>query len=354
VKFNVIASGSASTKLRSAELCPPLTERLQQLGYTFVDDFKDANLLICFNHNPGTYRKFVSAGGKKNRAVLVRLEPHAVFPSQYTEKIASLYGLILTLGEIASDSEGCLPWPYYFNDNPLHPEGHLINLSFKVQELIEAELFTFKNWQARKIPISLIASDKVSAVRGNNYKIRRQLASQLPASELSVYGNYWRASFPQKVAHRLAVLKFSIQSRTIPNLFEIYGNLLQSYDSARGTVKNKHVVVQDSKFSLVIENDDNYISEKVIDALIGGSIPIFIGGDFRRVGIPEASVVSNLRAPEEILNFIRNYKEEDITQRLAITKNWISSPAFLERWHGDSVYYSCGNIIDSYFGNLVA
>ena len=75
--------------------------------------------------------------------------------------------------------------------------------------------------------------------------------------------------------------------------------------------------MQNSKFSLVIENDDNYISEKLIDALLGGSIPIFIGGDFRRVGIPDASVVSNLFTPEEILNYIKSFKEEDISQRLA-------------------------------------
>ena len=349
-----MVSGSASTNLPSGELCPPLTDKLQQLGYTFVDDFNEVNYLINFNHNPSIYRKFLNTGGKKNQATLIRLEPRAVFPSQYREKIENLYGLILTLGEIDSDGKDPLPWPYYFNVNPLRPDGHLIDLPLKVQELIEEGVFTFKNWQKRKIPISLIASDKVSAVRGNNYKIRRQLASRLPASELSVFGNYWNASFSRKLAHRIAVLKFSIQSKTFPNLIEIYGNLFQSYGSARGTVGNKHDVVQNSKFSLVIENDDNYISEKLIDALLGGSIPIFIGGDFRRVGIPEASVVSNLFTPEDILNYIRSFKEEDISQRLVETRNWISSPAFLNRWQGDKVYYSCGDKIHTYFRNSVS
>ena len=64
--------------------------------------------------------------------------------------------------------------------------------------------------------------------------------------------------------------------------------------------------------------------------------------------------MSNLFTPEDILNYIRSFKEEDISQRLVETRNWISSPAFLNRWQGDKVYYSCGDKIHTYFRNSVS
>ena len=58
---------------------------------------------------------------------------------------------------------------------------------------------------------------------------------------------------------------------------------------------------------IVIENDDNYVSEKLIDAFLGSSVPIYFGGDLEISRIPSHLVFSNFKNSEEILDFILKY-----------------------------------------------
>ena len=337
----------------SESVCPPLSASLASLGFSFVNQANGSDFYIAFNHSRRNYRAFIKSGGSKSRAALIRLEPTSVYPAQYQKKIEELYGQIITLGETPNFKSNSIPWPYYFNQNPLMPSEWRPDLAQELQNHLAKQDYSLDGWKKRAYPLSMIASNKVSAISKNNYQLRRMFASEIPNSVLYVFGSLWGSRFLEKLAHRLGVLFFALRTGVAPNLIQIYGRFFQRYSTFQGGVLDKHTVICNSKFSLVIENDESYVSEKLIDALVGGSIPIYFGGRFETFGIPERSVVSGLRSVSEILKFMRAITDEEIELRLSETRKWIRSEEFLQSWFGDNVFGRVASDIGEKFKKLV-
>lgn len=352
MNFGVKVCATANPSLISKNVCPPLTDQVLKHGFKLQDQVTKAQFLICLNHNKKIYKEFRKNGGKSENTALIRLEPAAVFPSQYKSKTEKLYGKVITPGNVDGISETIVTWPYYFNQNPLVPDEKHEELKSVTSSIFRDVKFDTDSWKARKILLSMIASNKVSPTRENNYKIRRRVAHDLPSNILSIYGGLWGASLNERVIHRISVLISAIKSGTYPHLGEVYGNLLRRYPLAFGKVQNKHDIVRQSKFSLVIENDNHYVSEKLIDALLGGSIPIYFGGDFTKVGIPRSAVVSDLSTATDILNFLNTSRDSDADAYLNAAKKWLTSPSFYSEWSGNSVFAKIGDEIATYFRNV--
>jgi hypothetical protein len=79
---------------------------------------------------------------------------------------------------------------------------------------------------------------------------------------------------------RLFLERFS-ESNPFFDLFGKFNKLSAAIPSYRGQCISKWKIVNQYKYSLVIENstDDYYISEKIFDALICGSMPIYYGSN---------------------------------------------------------------------------
>ena len=146
----------------------------------------------------------------------------------------------------------------------------------------------------------MVASNKVCPVRSANYALRRELARSLSTTDLSVYGGLWTESIGVKAFHRIAVLVAAIKQGTVPNLRQIYGNLFVSYRTAKGTIDDKHELLKQSKFSLVIENSNRTITEKIFDSLINGCIPIYVGPNLEICNLPPIVAYEINGSPEEI------------------------------------------------------
>ena len=344
---------AAQPHLNSDKVCPPLSEQLSDLGFALEDDVGRSEYLVSLDHDQAQYDAFRSFGGLKENAALIRLEPQAVYPAQHRAMIEDLYGIILTPGSQPLNSSLIVPWPYYYNQNPLKPQRNTLELKIVVSEALQNRIFDFTEWLDRPITLSLIASNKVSAIRANNYKLRRKIAYALPKEKLSVYGGLWNSNFQSRFKHRAGVFRFAIQSKIFPDLLEIYGNFFRKYVTAVGTIPDKHEVIRKSKFSLVIENDNNYVSEKLIDAFLGGSIPIFFGGDFRAIGIPPEMVFSDFSNPQEILDFIDGFSEKAVNEYQDNVVKWLQSDSFLMLWDGDRVFATIADEIAQHFRKVV-
>jgi hypothetical protein len=350
VNLGVKVFSTAQPNQDATDIFPHLVSRLVETGFAIQEETSKARFLVSFNHDAKNYRSFRQGGGLAANAVLIRLEPAAVFPSQYSRRIENLYGRVISPGRLLANDFPLIPWPYYYQKNPLSPVKQNTNLNSIVTENVEIGAFEYAKWRSRPINLVLVASNKVSPVGANNYRLRRKLARALPPNSLSVYGNLWRASLIERIAHRVRVLNFALKSGVLPNLIEIYGDLFRNYTSAIGTVKDKHEIIRQSKFSLVIENDNNYVSEKLIDALLGGSIPIYFGGKFDEIGIPTSAVVSGLTNAQGILNYLETVTDLEVEHSLETAKNWLNSPAFYNHWFGDTVFATISDEIVHYFG----
>lgn len=318
---------------------PLFYKSISSQDYEFVTKGQ-SDFLISFNHQPKLYRRFIKSGGSADRAVLIRLEPDSVFPAQYTKRITDLYGLVISPGSSATlpSNHHQIGWPYQYHLNPATPKSSDPELFAVLSAQDHADLFSIKNWEGRSHLLTMVAANKVSPTSKANYSLRRYLARSLPRDILEVYGPLWQDPIYLKSRHRLAVLVATLKQGSIPNLREIYGSLLNSFPSARGPIDNKHAILRDSKFSLIIENSNSTITEKVFDSIMNGAIPIYIGPNLETFGLPEGIAIQVRGLPQEILEVIQKFDSSDAARYLNRMFNFLRSASFLDNWEAGAVY----------------
>jgi hypothetical protein len=143
-----------------------------------------------------------------------------------------------------------------------------------------------------------------------------------------VYGQLWDVSFFPRLKYRLAVLKFAILSKSDYKIRHIFSDFSKKFQNARGQILDKHQVIAQSKYSLVIENTNNYISEKLFDALIGGSIPIYFGPNLANTGIPEDLVIRCNPNGANLVEIVRSTNENEVKRILAGIESFLSGGEF--------------------------
>ena len=336
---SVFVSGSTSISLPGKGFSKGgyLLELLAGMGFQLSHDPK-SDFLLMFDHNSVDFRRYRKYGGHKDRTILIRLEPPAIFPHQYSKSVEGKYGRIYTPGSILNleKSEEILGWVYRYDINPVEPTKE-VQAETKLKFATEPwELL--RNWQNRQVKISMVAANKVSPVSNQNYSLRRKIARQLPADLLSVYGPLWNDSYSQKIRHRAAVIKFAFTQGTFPNLISVYGGLHKKYRTTKGQIPNKHEVMKNSKFCIVVENSNTYFSEKLFDALWDGTIPLFIGPDIEKF-LRNGSIGINISGdPREILEILDSLSDHEVTDLLQGGRDFIQSAYFRDYWTEEGVY----------------
>jgi hypothetical protein len=341
----IFVAGSAAVNLTDGGQgkASALFRLLREYGFVLSDNPK-SDAILAIDHNQRCYRKYISSGGSPHRAILLRLEPESVFPGQFTDRIESKYELVITPGMLmSSESFGSVQigWPYQFHSNPTLPDGNSDSIESLIQEVKTPKGITessFNLWMERPILLSMVAGNWVSPIVSNNYGIRRKLARKIPKNSLRIYGPMWNDGIRKKLYYRLKVAFFSIRNFTLPNPISVFGGLFSHYDNAEGFVQNKHEVLRKSKFTLVIENSNSYISEKIFDALICGTVPIYIGPNLRKAGLPSQLAFENKSECQEIMNVISDFDESEIQSKLNSAKQFIASEHFKDCWTEANVY----------------
>lgn len=299
-----------------------------------------SDLLIFANYSKyawNTSKKFKSS---PCRFILVRFEPIAVLPIQYKKRIEKRFDLILNPGGRINVNliSSFIGWPYSFNLNPSKPEIGKYSLKGVIEKAVSDNLFDFDQWNLRKNTLVLIAANKVSPTSNSNYRIRRFLAKNLSSDELHVYGSLWMCSFRVKISHRFRVMAYAIRTGYFPNIMEIYGNLFAQYPTFQSEPMDKHEIIKNYKFSLVIENSSQYCSEKLFDAIINGSIPIYIGPKSNEINLPEELFINCSGSIHELRNLLKQITDEQCAKMLINMQQFIQSHHFVDSWQSDKVY----------------
>jgi hypothetical protein len=332
-KPRVGLAGTLDLRKRGAAVAPLLCDILRKLDFD-VTTSNEVDILININHNWKSINELTNPDVFK---VLIRLEPAAVYPAQYSEKVMSKYQLIISPGMQVDEFCGFIPWPYSYQANPLRPKSTSTDFPAVIDSFRQQGLYSYEGWSKREIYCSMIAANKVSPNGTGNYSLRRKFALAAGNTGIQIYGELWKAGLLTKLRYRLGVLRFAIASGSTYITPEIFRDLLRKYPDVNGAVENKQTIVENSKFSLVIENSDMYVSEKLIDALFSGSIPVYFGPSLKFSPIAEDLVVRYSGPVSELTLFLQSLNPEQIKTKLAKIEEFIGGQDFL-RWHQTEVY----------------
>lgn len=294
-----------------------------------------SDLVIFVNYSGKSLRKLKIYHSK---LVLIRLEPKAVLPIQYNKRIEKKFDLIITPGGQVDLESRFIGWPYKYDLNPSKPAAEYTSLKSVITQAINKEFFEIESWSLRKNALVLIAANKVSPTSKSNYRIRRYLAKNLSPKFLYVYGPLWQAPLITLIVHRCKVMAYAIRTGYFPNLKEIYGNLFTKYSTFVGEPEDKHKVIREFRYSLVIENTTDYCSEKIFDAMINGSIPIYLGPKNSQINLPSNLYLRCTGSAHELKELVENFTEKKSADMLKSMKSYLISDEFSKNWHSDKVY----------------
>jgi len=326
-------------------------DEFSKIGFEITDD-ENANYYVFINHSAKEYRKCIKRGISANNLVLIRTEPKCVFPSQYRTKIENKYGLVISPGLIVSKKnfEAEFKWPYTYEDDPNKPFQSDQSLNDILSELGSFDQGAYIKWLSREIPISMVVSNKVSPISDSNYGVRRELAQMFTPEELQVYGTLWESSLFPKLKFRLGTILFSIRNQFLPNLISVYGGLHKNFQTTRGYVQDKHAIIKNSKFSLIVENSDHGLSARLFDCLIDGSVPIFFGPCLKEAGIPEGVAIEWKNKIQELPDFLRKMSDDDKLQTLIKGREFILSSYFFDNWESSKANSAISCRVKNYWG----
>lgn len=308
------------------------------------------HIYIAFDHDEDTYNSFIKQGGFVEKAILIRQETDAVYPGQYTKKIESKYGLILTLGGTEEiRHHRFLGHPYMHTPNPTNPTKLNSNFATILNERLLNQVYDFSNWKSRQILISFVGANKVGLNSNGNYSIRRRLVKELLPIGLEVYGILWNDGLKKRLLNRTSMVLWGLKTQQRPPILAIFSDLFCKYKTINRVIDDKNNVLLKSKFSLIVENSDQIITEKLFDSIFAGSIPVYYGAALSKFGLPDGLAVEIKNLSRPISQVICSMTEPEVTQRLRIIKEFLESKEFQDTWLADSVYLSAMNIIYEYF-----
>lgn len=351
-KIDILVGGTAKTFSPDVPILtstPELASQFDPLEYNLVADGR-CEFLVSFNHEKKLYRKFIKSGGNSQRSILIQMEPDSIFPGQYKKRIENKYGLIISPGssKYSIESDSFVGWPYKYHLNPAEPDDNDPDLRLALDSNYLDDLFSLKNWRERSHKLVMIAANKVSPISTSNYGARRHLAKTAHSNLLEVYGPLWNEKIYFRARHRLAVLVGAVKQGTFPNLVHIYAALFTKYKTAKGAIPDKHEILKETKFNLVVENSNNVVTEKIFDALINGSIPVYIGPDLVEFGIPQEVALTASPDIAKIEKVINNLTEQNIESYLESIRSFVMSEYFRMNWESAEVHKKIAAQIKSY------
>lgn len=301
--------------------------RLTNLGHTIIEGFDYQELVyIAIDHDESDLEEARGKGIDSSHSILVINEPRVVRPVNFKSKVQANYGLIIVMGGNPKKYKTIVNWPQPWTWNL--PETRT----------------------ARKPKPVIIASNRISFIAGERYSLRRKVIKRVDGVDF--FGRDWDYSFKQKVFHFLSNFKIAIKGNAVPRIssmkywFKTYGN-------SGGEIGDKNDTLQKYAYSIVIENSDSYLSEKLFDCFFNSTIPIYVGPAPSDYGIPEDLVVHCKGTLKAIVNGIHLAEGIDYGRWRQELENWLTQEATIELWESKHVYSKLSDTIREYSSSLI-
>jgi hypothetical protein len=285
-------------------------ELFQEHGLKVITNARCADIFIAIDHNESDMKILKERIREDRFNFLLRSEPKCVIPEAYRSSRASVYSYILTFGRPPLNGVSEF-WPQFWPP-------------------------TFENdvdLLARSEKLVVVNANKLSLNPTEMYTFRRKCFAQLPYVDL--YGESWNTP----MADRVLVLLRELKKSPFLNSLRILNHTNRWFRTWPLTTAplDKLAIAREYKYSLVVENDLSYMSEKLFDSLFAGCITLYVGPDIRDYGIPDSLVLQvkpTINDVERGYNLLLGRDPEEFQSEL---KLWLSNPEIIRKYSGEEV-----------------
>ena len=321
MKIAISAWGKCLTEqsMPDSWVLPQLLER-EGFVLTSIQD-SEAHIFVALDYDRSSVKR-ISKIVPTSRRLLFAFEPKAVNPRQHSSKVRSQFAQTVVMSPLQRFCET----DQVLTLGALFPQEVLLQLALNSRS-------------KRENAIVILNENKFSFVPGNNYKIR-QLAIQKLAKEgwkVHVGGKNWTRSVVWQVRRQLESLLFARLSGSAVDLgsLRLAPKNWSKNITFHGQIPTGFEFMCRFKYALVIENDMNYVSEKLPNAIAAGCIPLFVGANLAIHGIPDDVAIRATPDTDDILKVLGEVSEADCLDVLGAGKEWLSKPETLENFSHD-------------------
>jgi hypothetical protein len=306
-------------------------EELKKAGHEIIDKNEIDSQTVCI------FNKYIKAQDKlcrkaripNNLKIMILWEPPANSNKTYRAIQKNLFGKIFTPSK---------EW-YFSNKSEVFLWPQILGV-FKNSINHRIEKFVF------------IGSNKFSFGDKELYTLRRQVLSLDNGRLIDLYGLGWQKN---KIYLTKNLLK-SILNTPISkiSLFKIFNLYRYKVNSGKGLCSSKFETATGYKYALVIENSNDYISEKLFDAVASGCITFYVGPNLAKMGYSEDLAIQLEENAQGIIETMHRFiHEAKRKQTEAILKK--QNVAFMtinKRNNNIQVFQDLANSVNKYIKEL--
>jgi hypothetical protein len=280
-----------------------LSSYLESQGWelTQSDDIAD---VVCAVEMPlnAIHRPKTPRLATKNGLLIVQ-EPSVVRPYNAAKKRLAQFSSVIEVGRVRNGAP--TRWPaLYLNE------------------------FDTLSRTDKELRACLIAANKVSVVPGELYSLRRAVIDS--STNIDLFGPGWDSPTSTRIKQVVFEVYIGFLAMAKPD----FGHLKGFFSRNRqhfGPVEDKLATNSRYKVSVVIENSQEYMSEKLLDAISAASIPVYVGPKVEDFGIPRELIVQVDPAVESVNAGIQKALEMDYAEWVVRCSKWLNETN-LEDW----------------------
>ncbi len=280
-----------------------------RLGHEICTDVGEKpDVVICVDFDGCSLSLIRKANKMSIPCVLIKQEPIVVFPQHKRKNPKNLFHLVITKGMPSGLGK--------YNYGNTWPSE-----------------FVFED--RRKARFVAVTANKWSAIPGQLYDLRKRVYSTDP--RIDVYGRGWDSSRFEDLTVIGKEAFIAARSLTIPRV----PNFLRHFNKPLnylGEVENKREVMSLYDCALIIENCPFYVSEKLLDSLLIGNIPVYVGGSLDNLGIPKEFVFSADPTPSDVVRAMDEASDIDAANFRRELTAWLNDSRTREHWDANFIW----------------
>jgi len=243
------------------------------------------------------------------RDLVLLMEPQVVRPDLYRKAFLSNFKLLLPLGKYRAERLGL---NYYFREPVVLP-------TYERDENI-----------SREKRIAIINEHKFSSSSRSMYRLRRKVIMKLEKENkgfLDLYGKEWNVGLSLELRRRLFALRMNKNIRDI-SFREVFSDFAYKYKSNVGHAHYQGEILQHYLQSIVIENDLDYVSEKIWKSIYSGAVPTYVGPSLEHDLLPKS--ILNIAAPDvdSVVGMTLNIEPQVLREKAEAGYEFLKSDEF--------------------------
>jgi hypothetical protein len=190
--------------------------------------------------------------------------------------------------------------------------------------------------------VTLINANKYSDVPGELYSLRRRAIRYFESNfaEFDLYGNGWNQA-PYFSGSVIARVRSGIRQRQLGLFMRNWFESFREYRCYRGVAADKQATLAMYKFCLCFENEacEGYITEKLFDCFLSGTVPVYYGAPNVSEYVPEGCYIDarDFATFGDLSRRMEEIGEQEFEAMQEAGQRFLRSKAYL-KWKPEEVF----------------